>query len=317
VGTLQRQIYGRLDDRGMQLNPPMESRNRPIRVVQSFARVIPPTYMAALVCATPAPFVSRVPVIAFVYDLRWQRTRRSITRTYRYLDLRHTVATADHIFAISGRTRDDLIELFPSAAEKSSVLHLGPGIVDEEGCEDGEPGTVLLSGLAAYKRNELIANALAWVRPEWARSFLCVGVSDAVFQTLVDAFGEASCDRFDNIDDTALRNLYRKASVYVTASMEEGFGLPMVEALAAGCQVVAIRQPLTLEILGEAGVLLNNGGFAEIGGQLKQLQWIDRDIRIAQASKFSWDQVADIVADAVRRLSQESVLRHGNHSSPH
>jgi mannosyltransferase len=302
LGIFQRKLYSGLERRGIKVVSPVEPRKGALRVAQSFARVIRPPSRAALVCATPAPFRSRVPVISFVYDLRWQRTRGFWTRMYNYLDLRRTVNRAQHIFAISARTRDDLIALFPHAASKSSVLHLGPGIMGGGEFTDGEPGTVLLAGLAGYKRNELIAQAVAWSRPTWAHSFLCVGVSDSTFRILSHAFGETACERFERIDDTLMSTLFQRADVYITGSMEEGFGLPMVEALVAGCQVVAVRQPVTLEVLGDAGVLIDDGDFIEIGDQLQRPKWAQREVRLARASIYSWDRVADEVAAVIGRL---------------
>ena len=248
----------------------------------------------------------RVPSVAFVYDLRWRRTRARLPRLYRYVDLRRTVARADRIFAISGTTRDELVDLFPGAAEKCRVLHLGPGVVGPGDFTDGETGAVLLAGGAAHKRNELVAEALALSRPAWARRFLCVGVSDRTFRTLVEAFGEERCERFERLDKDAMRGIFRRAHVYVTASVEEGFGLPMVEALSAGCQVVAIRQPLTEEILDVAGVLVDDGDAAALAGQLEQPAWVAEDVRRARAASFSWEAVADAVAEALGQVARSS-----------
>ena len=239
--------------------------------------------------------------MTFVYDLRWRRTRGPVARLYRYVDLRRTVAMTDQIFAISHTTRDELVELLPRAAEKCEVLHLGPGIVRDGDFADGERGAVLLAGGAGHKRNELVADALSLARPAWAERFLCVGVSDQVFGKLVDAFGEASCERFERIDEEQMREVFRRAQVYVTASTEEGFGLPIVEALSAGCQVVAVRQPLTEEILGGAAVLVDDGDAGQLAKQLDHPEWIPEDVRRARASLFSWDGVADAVAAALKR----------------
>jgi glycosyltransferase involved in cell wall biosynthesis len=302
IGVLQREVYPRLQERGIALTVPPRPDNRALSAVTAFGRVVGRSHAAALLCTTPAPAVVRVPSVTFVYDLRWRRTRGRMARLYRYLDLRRAVARTDQIFAISGTTRDALVALFPQAAPKCVVLHLGPGMVRRGDFRAGEPGTVLLSGRAGHKRNELVAQALALARPSWAERFLCVGVSETAVATLVDAFGEDSSERFEQIDDDSMRDVFRRAAVYVTASMDEGFGLPMVEALSAGCQVVAIRQPLTEEILGDAGVLVEDGDAEHLAKQLESPEWIPADVRRARAASFSWDAVADTVAAALRRL---------------
>jgi mannosyltransferase len=302
VGVLQRQLYSRLFERGFRVVSSGRSGVGPLRVMKSLAEPVGSSYAAALVCTTPAPAVLRAPTIAFVYDLRWRRTRSVGGRLYRFLDLSRTIAKARQVFAISERTSDELVGLFPEAREKCTVLHLGPGILKHSDFTDGEPGAVVLVGRRRHKRNEIIAEALARGRPDWATRFLCVGVSDTTFRTLTAAFGSVSCERFDGVDDDLMRALFQRAQVYITASVEEGFGLPMVEALTAGCQVVAIRQPLTEEILGDAAVLIDDGDVHTVSRQLRDPAWVAPDTRRSRSSMFSWDRVADMVAGTLSRV---------------
>ncbi len=106
------------------------------------------------------------------------------------------------------------------------------------------------------------------------------------------------------VDQEQMRSIFRRAQVYVTASMEEGFGLPMVEALSAGCQVVAIRQRLTEEILEDAAVLLADGDADDLAKQLEQPDWVPEDVRRSRAALYSWDRVADAVAEALARIAR-------------
>ena len=304
AGVFQREVYSRLTASGIRLVAPVQTPNGVVRVIQSLARVIGPPYAAAFICSSPAPFVVRVPCVVCVYDLRWRRTRGPGPHLYHHLNLRRLVARADHIFAISARTRDEMVELFPGAKAKCTVLHLGPGIVRQDDFRDGDAGVVLLAGRAGYKRNELVAEALVRARPDWARRFLCVGISDTAFATLVAGFGVTSCERFDNVDDDLMRDIFRRARVYITASLEEGFGLPMVEALTAGCQVVAIRQPLTTEIMGDAAVLIDDGDAADLARQLQHPQWVARETRLTRSTMYSWDKTTEAVAAVLDRVTR-------------
>lgn len=302
VGVHQRRLYARLRDRDIDLTVPPSPDSRLSRLRNWALLPVQAPHAAALVCTTPAPLRLAVPTVTFVYDLRWRRTRRSFVRSYRYLDLRRTVAKAQHLYAISERTREDIVGLIPESECKCSVLHLGPGIVEPSDFTDGQNGTVLLIGGRSYKRNELVAAAIARARPAWARSFLCVGVSDETYRTLSDAFGAETCTRLTFVDNDQMRALFRKAAVYVSASLEEGFGLPMIEALAAGCQVVAIRQQLTDEVVGGAAVLVEDGDVDLMAEQFEDPSWVDEGVRRAQAARYSWDRVADTVAAELLRI---------------
>jgi glycosyltransferase involved in cell wall biosynthesis len=302
VGVVQQALYRRLPQRGFEVLARPEPANRLFRGVWLGLDRVKPPYAAALITATPAPLVLRVPSVAFVYDLRWRRTRSLWARNYRYRDLRHIVACAHHLLAISAHTRDALVDLFPEAAAKSSVLHLGPGIIELDDRCEGDTGTVILLGRSGYKRNELIADAFALARPQWAHRFICVGLSDAAYGALVVAFGKDVCEAYQFVDDNIMRSLFRRAAVYVSGSLEEGFGLPAVEALAAGCQVIAVRQPLTEEILDGAAVLIADGSPADVAAQLHDPTWVTLEAREARISMYSWETVADVVAERLAEI---------------
>lgn len=302
IGVVQRHVYPRLGSTKIQIVTKNEKGNGTIRLVSALLDFIGPRYGAALICGTPTPLIVRTPLVVIVYDLRWRRTRNLPSRAYHYLNLLRTVRKASHVFAISERTRRELQELFPYYADKSSVLHLGPGIMNKSDFAEGEEGTVLLVGRAEYKRNELLARAFVIARPHWVRRFLCVGVSDETFETLVEAFGNAACERFKNINETEMRFIYQRAEVYVSGSMEEGFGLPSVEALCGGCQVIAIRQPLTTEVLGDAAVLIEDGDLSDLAAQLRNPTWINSATRLGRASIFSWSSFIESLGEAIEQI---------------
>src|SRR5690606_18422304 len=129
------------------------------------------------------------------------------------------------------------------------------------------PGTVLLVGRAAHKRNELAARALVEARAPWAQRVIGVNLSPEAKATLVDGFGDR-VTFLDSPSDADLRGLYAEAETFLFLGTEEGFGLPYIEALASGCNVIAIRQELTLELLGSAGLLLEDGTHAHLAAQM-------------------------------------------------
>ena len=94
----------------------------------------------------------------------------------------------------------------------------------------------MLVGSAAHKRNELAAAALALARPPWVRGIIGVGVSEQVRETLSTVL---PCEWFQSVSDAEMLALYQRAEFFLMLGTDEGFGLPFVEALAAGCQVIA------------------------------------------------------------------------------
>lgn len=94
----------------------------------------------------------------------------------------------------------------------------------------------------------------------------------------------------DLVDDPTLHLLYRSADVYVSASAYEGFGLPLLEAMAAGTPVVATKTASHPEVLGNAGILVDSDGRFLARGILDALdnrEGLGRRCR-DRAAEFSW-----------------------------
>ena len=100
-----------------------------------------------------------------------------------------------------------------------------------------------------------------------------------------------------------IAGLYRRARAVLFPSSAEGFGLPVIEALACGAPVLASDLPVLREVGGEA-VLYCPVGDVEAWTQTLLLALSKDDMfplrqaRLAQASRFTWDRHADIIAQA-------------------
>ncbi|MCV7047104.1 glycosyltransferase [Mycobacterium frederiksbergense] len=193
---------------------------------------------------------------------------------------------------ISDSTRRSLIEFDARASKISIAQLLGAGLVPDGSFKESRTGLLIMIGGAAHKRNEDAAAALRVARPPWVTGILGVGVSAEVRDTLSDVF---PCEWFQNISDDELLNLYHRAEFYLMLGTDEGFGLPFVEALAAGCQVIATDHPLAREIVGDAGHLIAPGGVAEVASQLRYPPAIPSALRAAQADRFSWKKFGEAV----------------------
>jgi len=112
---------------------------------------------------------------------------------------------------------------------------------------------------------------------------------------------------FSNITDETLCKLYNQALAFVYPSKYEGFGIPLLEAMACGCPIIASRIPSTIEVAGKYPVYfdLNN-----IESQVKVFNKVfslgeekEREqIGILRAKKFNWEQTAQQTLDVYRSL---------------
>jgi glycosyltransferase involved in cell wall biosynthesis len=107
------------------------------------------------------------------------------------------------------------------------------------------------------------------------------------------------------VDDDALADLYSAAACLVFSSRYEGFGLPCLEAMACGCPVAAFRNSSLPEVVGEAGILVDDGDGVALGeAAVAMIQERERWSRagIQRARRFSWDRAAREVISAYESL---------------
>ena len=187
-----------------------------------------------------------VKAVVTVYDFIYETHGRGPARWVHGAQKRHAVEGAEAVICISNRTREELLQRWPDI--NSAKVVVVPLAVDHDRwCPDGpeqrRPGPgdqVLFVGRRdRYKRFDLAVAAvervpglqLIVIGPDLTRS------EEVMLRTRlrnqVQFLGE--------IDDRALRLLYASAYALVMPSESEGFGLPLLEAMACGCPVVANR----------------------------------------------------------------------------
>ena len=306
IGVVQKHLYAHLAEAGHKLvfSEPRDIGVAPVARMRGLARGFRPVtgpmdvYLSAV---SPLPYGVRAPLLAVVHDLRWLRTRSKIGATYRAWDLRRTVRVSDAVLCVSENTRRELIEFDPRAADKATVQRLGPGRVPEKSFKQSNSGLMMLVGSAAHKRNELAAAALAFAPPPWIRGIIGVGVSEQVRHKLANVF---CCQWFYDISDEEMLALYQRAEFFLMLGTDEGFGLPFVEALATGCQVIATDHSLAREVVGDAGLLIASGNPVEVGRQLLSPPSVPAEMRAERAKRFSWKAFGEVYEAELFRVSQ-------------
>ncbi len=219
---------------------------------------------------------------------------------------------ADRLVAVSGSTGDDLIgllgippgkvEVIPNGVERRAEGGAGGRVVSllEDG--GGEvPFTVLSVGLAVPRKN-------LGILPEAFRAYLGAGgrkarlvrVGDALPRGLVGeiegvlgAGGVIECGR---VGDGELRWLYENADALIFPSRYEGFGLPVLEAMAAGCAVVASSVASHREVGGDCVRYFDPEDAAGAGLALAEVsvggKGLERRVAAAKvrAAEFTWER---------------------------
>jgi glycosyltransferase involved in cell wall biosynthesis len=243
------------------------------------------------------PARAPLPTVLTVHDLailrypeafpRWQRL-------YGRAGLRGVLRAADALIAVSEATRSEVVELAGVPAERIRVIANGVDTVFTRAGLRAEGSYVLAVATLEPRKNlprAVEAARLAGVelRVVGARGWGGVGVEGWI--------GE--------VPDGELAALYRGAQCVVYPSLYEGFGLPVLEAMACGAPVVTSRGTAMEEVAGDAAVLVDPldpvaiaAGIAEAGARRDELV----SLGFARASEFTWERAADAVAAFWREL---------------
>jgi glycosyltransferase involved in cell wall biosynthesis len=203
---------------------------------------------------------------------------------------------AGRVIAVSERTRDDLIELYRIPKEKIRVIPHGVDPAFVPGVGTGE--RYLLFVGAVQKRKD------PWAALEAAQDVQLplVIAGPEREPALARELRRRGADLRGYVEKRELAELYRGAVCLVVPSRYEGFGLPVLEAMASGIPVVAARDPALMEVAADAAVYADQGDLA--GAILRAVEH-RADLRtagLARAAQFSWAETARRTVDVYREL---------------
>lgn len=199
-------------------------------------------------------------VVLTVYDMIHEKFASMFPATDRVAsDKAAAVARADHILCISENTRADLIAIHPAAAGKSSVTLLGfdpsPPVAVKSRPSPPRPYLLFVGQRGGYKNFAGLLEAYA-MSPALRGGFDLVAAGGGAFSeselAAIRAHGLAEKVRQVGVDDAALHRCYAEAAMFVYPSLYEGFGIPPLEAMAAGVPVVAMNVSSVPEVCGGA-----------------------------------------------------------------
>ncbi len=244
------------------------------------------------------PRGARVPTVLTVHDLAILRFPEAFPRWHRLYGragLARVLSAADAIIAVSEFTKQQTVELIGVPEERIRVI---PNGVDSVFGVDGPraDGEYVLA-VATLEPRKNLANAVEAAR--------LAGVELRV----VGARGWGGVDVpgwVGEIPDPELAALYRGARCVLYPSIYEGFGLPVLEAMACGTPVVTSRGAVMEEIAGGAAVLVDPFDPSSIANGIAKAE-ASRDklvpLGFTRAHGFTWKRTADAVVALWRELA--------------
>ncbi|RME48290.1 MAG: glycosyltransferase family 1 protein [Chloroflexi bacterium] len=294
------------------------------------------------------PPVRRARTVLTVHDLSFltrPETSDPGLRAYLTRAVPRAVAQADHILADSRSTKEDLVTCLGASPEQITVVYPGVDprfrpLEDETVIADvctryelRRPFILAVGTLQPRKNYPALIEAVVRLGEGCAEVFDALSMSQAgsrpaspslviagsrgwldqeIFET-VERLGAGDRVRFLGfVRDEDLPALYNAAAILAMPSLYEGFGLPVLEAMACGTPVVTSNVSSLPEVAGDAALLVSPRDVAGLSDALCRLL-TDWDLQarlrqrgLAQAQKFTWQKAAEAVLGVYERLAAGS-----------
>jgi glycosyltransferase involved in cell wall biosynthesis len=237
------------------------------------------------------------PSVVTVHDLSFERDAGTMGRVDRAIFKRvvpRAVKRARRVIAVSERTKRDLVELYGVPEEKITVTPHGVDPAFGPG-ENSSHDYLLFVGAIQGRKNPLAAAEAA------AQVGLPLVVAGPEREpALARELERRGADLRGYVEKDELAKLYRGAAAMVLPSRYEGFGLPVLEAMACGTPVVANPDPALQEVAGDAALYADPAGLAD--AIRRAIAERDRLVAagLARAARFTWDETARRTLDAYR-----------------
>ncbi|MCC6458487.1 MAG: glycosyltransferase family 4 protein [Caldilineaceae bacterium] len=258
-----------------------------------------------------------IPTVMTVHDLifeRYPQHHKLTNRAFLRVGMPLFVRSATRIIAVSHHTAHDLNTLYHVPAAKMEIIHEGVDAEFQPAAPDDiaairaryspdRPYLLMVGTLEPRKNHRLALTALAQLKAQgYPHRLLIAGGKGWLFGPITDAvtaMGLTNDVIFTGyVPGEDLPALYSGADCVLLPSQYEGFGLPLLEAMACGAPVVASSASSLPELAGDAALLIHPDDGAALAAAIRQI--LDqpefastlRARGLAQARRFTWEAAA-------------------------
>jgi glycosyltransferase involved in cell wall biosynthesis len=202
---------------------------------------------------------------------------------------------ADVVLAVSERTKRDAVELY--GLDPGRIVVTPHGVDPAFGPGAGGGGYALFVGALQARKDPLAAADAAR-----AVGLPLVAAGPEKEPALAAELRRRGADVRGFVDVAELAELYRGAEALLLPSRFEGFGMPVLEAMASGGPVVLSDDPALREVAGDAGVVAERGDYAEALRRALADRPRLAAAGIERARGFSWRRTAELTVAAYRSV---------------
>ncbi|WP_350304135.1 glycosyltransferase family 4 protein [Photorhabdus viridis] len=266
------------------------------------------------------PLLSKCAFVFTIHDLNHlDREENSgfFKRVFYNLVIKRGCFTSNRVLTVSEFSKKRIIEW--SGVSGNKIINVGNGVDDVFNIKvkpftPGYSYLLCVSNRKLHKNEPSLIQAFAKSNIDPAIKLLFTGNPTKELTTLIKELNLSERIVFHGfVDDSDLPSLYRGALGLLFPSLYEGFGLPILEAMACGIPVLTSNITSLPEVAGDAALLVDPYSVDDIAHGINQLV-INKDLRtmlvergITRAKMFTWDKVAERVQQVLEQVANEQV----------
>jgi len=215
---------------------------------------------------------------------------------------RDAASRSDLVIAVSRFTANQVEELLSIPAARIRVVPHGVHFRQPGPTQSERKKTILTVGAMQKRKNTIrLVEAFERTPPGW-KLVLAGGTgyeSERIQRRIAESPRSRDIDQPGYVSGDELNRLYAEASIFAFPSLDEGFGIPVLEAMAAGAAVLTSHGGALREVAGEAALLVNPqevNSIAEGLSTLMEVQTLREQLAAAgyeRARRFSWESAVE------------------------
>lgn len=259
------------------------------------------------------------PIVLTVYDMIHELFSSQFWNSKWVIDSKsESIKAADVIICISENTKKDLIRIYDVPEEKVRVVYLANSLQKsnhfnfeniKQNYNINKPYILYVGDRRSHKNFQFLLEVYS---SQFSKKYDLVCFGGGKFtrkeSDVINKFGLSRNVIQVHGNDTLLASLYGNAFCFIYPSLYEGFGIPLLEAMAMGCPVIASNTSSIPEVVGEAGILFDPRSRENLINAIESLINSDSKrnklIKLGkeQEKKFSWDKMANETLDIYKSV---------------
>lgn len=248
--------------------------------------------------------------VVTVHDFTYEHFNKGIKKWVHSTQKKKAIKEADIVICISENTKKDLLHFFPEFLNKDiRVVYNGVSsdyffIPELKRIQNASPYFLFVGSRASYKNFDFAIKAISQTEKYKLK---IVGASlNKKELAMLNRLLPGRWELYINIENEVLNKLYNSAYALIYPSSYEGFGIPLLEAMKAGCPFIALNASSIPEVAGFAGVLIDR---LEISLFNEAIDIIDSKREeiikkgLTQTNNFSWDKCYKEILNIYKELN--------------